>query len=81
MLKNSLNLARKYGAKVGAAATTLALAPMAMAQQAQAPIDTILDAVSLDGISAKLVALATIVVGIALVFKGPDLAKRIIRKV
>lgn len=81
MLKNSLNLARKYGAKVGAAATTLALAPMAMAQQAQAPIDTILDAVSLDGIIAKLVALAVIVVGIALVFKGPDLAKRIIRKV
>lgn len=80
MLKNSLNLARKYGAKVGAAATTLALAPMAMAQSTT-PIDTILDAVSLDGISAKLVALATIVVGIALVFKGPDLAKRIIRKV
>lgn len=80
MLKNSLNLARKYGAKVGAAATTLALAPMAMAQTTT-PIDTILDAVSLDGISAKLVALATIVVGIALVFKGPDLAKRIIRKV
>lgn len=80
MLKNSLNLARNYGAKVGAAATTLALAPMAMAQSTT-PIDTILDAVSLDGISAKLVALATIVVGIALVFKGPDLAKRIIRKV
>lgn len=80
MLKNSLNLARKYGAKVGAAATTLALAPMAMAQTTT-PIDTILDAVSLDGISAKLVALATIVVGIALVLKGPDLAKRIIRKV
>ncbi len=80
MLKNSMNLARKYGAKVGAAATTLALAPMAMAQSTT-PIDTILDAVSLDGISAKLVALATIVVGIALVFKGPDLAKRIIRKV
>ena len=80
MLKNSVNLARKYGARVGAAATTLALAPMAMAQSTT-PIDTILDAVSLDGISAKLVALATIVVGIALVFKGPDLAKRIIRKV
>lgn len=80
MLKNSLNLARKYGAKVGAAATTLALAPMAMAQSTS-PIDTILDAVSLDGISTKLVALAILVVGIALVFKGPDLAKRIIRKV
>lgn len=80
MLKNSMNLARKYGAKAAAVSTGLVFAPMAMAQSTT-PIDTILDAVSLDGISAKLVALATIVVGIALVFKGPDLAKRIIRKV
>jgi len=80
MLKNSLNLARKYGAKVAVASSSLALAPFAMAQSVS-PIDTILDAVSLDGISAKLVAFAVVVVGIALVFKGPDLAKRIIRKV
>ncbi len=80
MLKNSVNLARKYGAKAAAMGTGLVLAPMAMAQSTT-PIDTILDAVSLDGISTKLVALGVLVVGIALVFKGPDLAKRIIRKV
>lgn len=80
MFKNSMNLARKYGAKVAVASTSLALAPFAMAQ-ATSPIDTILEAVTLDGISGKLVAMAVIVVGIALVFKGPDLAKRIIRKV
>lgn len=80
MMKNAVSLARKYGAKVGTAAGALVLSGAAMAQ-ATSPIDTILDSVSLDGISAKLVALALLVVGIALVFKGPDLAKRIIRKV
>ena len=80
MFKNSLTLARKHGAKVAAAVSSAALATSAMAQ-ATSPIDTILEAVTLDGISGKLVAMAVIVVGIALVFKGPDLAKRIIRKV
>lgn len=80
MMKNAVSLARKYGAKAGVAATTLVLSGAAMAQ-ATSPIDAILDSISLDGISTKLVALCLLVVGIAMVFKGPDLAKRIIRKV
>lgn len=40
-----------------------------------------LDAVDLSGVSTKVAAAALLIVGIALVFKGPDLAKRVIRKV
>jgi hypothetical protein len=43
--------------------------------------DAVLDAVDLAGVATKIGALAVLIVGIALVFKGPDLAKRIIRKV
>ncbi len=76
----TFNTARKYGSKAIAAVGALTLSAGAFAQ-ASSPIDTILDGVSLDGIAVKLTALAVIVVGIALVFKGPALAKRIISKV
>lgn len=71
------NQARKYGSKVLALAT---LATFSVASHAEG-IDDIFDAVDLAGISTKVGALALVIVGIALVFKGPDLAKRIIRKV
>lgn len=74
------NTARKFGYKALAAAGAMTLSAAAFAQ-ATSPIDTILDGVSLDGIAVKLTALAVLVVGIALVFKGPALAKRIISKV
>lgn len=77
---SAFKTARKYGAKVVAAAGAMTLSAAAFAQSTS-PIDTILDGVSLDGIATKLTALAVIVVGIALVFKGPTLAKRIISKV
>lgn len=70
---------RKYGAKVTAGATGLMLSGLAMAQSD--PIGDMLDAVSLSGISAKVIAMGLLIVGIALAFKGPDLAKRIVRKV
>ncbi len=76
---SAFNTARKYGSKAVAAVGALTLSAGAFAQAT--PIDTILDAVSLDGLAVKLTALAVIVVGIALVFKGPALAKRIISKV
>jgi len=76
---SAFNTARKYGSKIVAAAGAMTLSAAAFAQSS--PIDTIMDAVSLDGIATKLTALAVIVVGIALVFKGPALAKRIISKV
>jgi hypothetical protein len=40
-----------------------------------------IDAVGLDGISAAVIAAGLIVVAIAMAFKGPDLGKRVIRKV
>ena len=73
------NQARKYGAKIAAVgASTLA---MVSTSHAAGAFDDILDAVDLSGIAIKIGALAVVVVTIALVFKGPDLAKRIIRKV
>lgn len=71
---------RKYGSKAATAVTGLALSSMAMAQTA-GPFDPFFDAISLDGISAKVIAAGVIIVGIALAFKGPDIAKRLVRKV
>jgi hypothetical protein len=70
---------KRQGAKIAAAGSALMLSGAAMAQSTG--IDSVLDAVSLDGIETKITAFCLVVVAIALVFKGPDLAKRIIRKV
>ncbi len=75
----TFNVGKKYGAKIAAAGAALTLSTGAFAQSTG--IDSILDAVSLAGIETKVVAACLLIVGIALVFKGPDLAKRIIRKV
>lgn len=75
----TFNIAKKYGAKIAAAGAAVTLSTGAFAQSTG--IDSILDAVSLSGIETKVVAACLLIVGIALVFKGPDLAKRIIRKV
>ena len=73
------NTARKYGARVLAVAGGTLAGGAAMAQTN--PIVTVLDSVTLDGIAAAVAAAALVVVAIALTFKGPDVAKRIIRKV
>lgn len=73
------NTMKRYGAKIAAAGVALSLSSAAMAQATG--IDSVLDAVGLGSIEAKITALCLIVVAVALVFKGPDLAKRIIRKV
>lgn len=67
------------GARAAVALTTFGLASGAHA--AGGGISDVLDAVDLSTISTKVGALALVIVAIALVFKGPDLAKRIIRKV
>ena len=68
------------GVKAGTAGVgALALSTMARAQSSG--IDSMFDAIDLSGISAKVVALGLLIVGIALVFKGPALAKRIINKI
>jgi hypothetical protein len=53
-----------------------------MAQTADPSVlDQFLDAIGLGTVSGKVVAVGLIIVGIALAFKGPDIAKRVIRKV
>ena len=44
-------------------------------------ITAALTAVDLSGVATAVGAVALIIVAIALVFKGPDIAKRVIRKV
>jgi hypothetical protein len=58
-------------------------AMLATAAHAQAtdPISTLLDSIDLSGVAAKVAAVALLIVGIALTFKGPDLSKRVIKKV
>lgn len=73
------NTMKRYGAKIAAAGVALSLSGAAMAQATG--IDAVLAAVGLSGIETTVTALALVIVAIALVFKGPDLAKRIIRKV
>ena len=80
------NVARKYGSKaatkVAAVGTALTVAAgSAMAQAADGPFDQFLDAIGLGTTSGKVIAIGLLIVGIALAFKGPDLAKRVIRKV
>ena len=43
--------------------------------------DAFIDAVDLSGISAKVIAAGLLIIAVAIAFKGPDLAKRIVRKV
>lgn len=73
------NAMKRYGAKIAAAGAALTLSTGAFAQSTG--IGAVLDAVGLDSIESKVTASALIIVAVALVFKGPDLAKRIIRKV
>lgn len=76
---HTFKIARKYGAKIAAAGTALMLSGGAFAQSTG--IETVLDAVGLTAIEAKVLAGCLIAVAIALVFKGPALAKRIIRAI
>ncbi|WP_213360900.1 hypothetical protein [Brachymonas denitrificans] len=59
-------------------ALTLGAVSSAMANT---QLDTVFGAIDLSGLETKVGALAVAIVGIALVMKGPDIAKRIISKV
>jgi len=78
VFKRAYSATQNAYARAGVAAS-LALA--SVAAHAVSPLDPILDAVDLSGIAVKVGAAALVIVGIALVFKGPALAKRIISKV
>lgn len=45
------------------------------------PIVTLISSVDLATVAAAVAAVSLLIVGIALTFKGPDVAKRVIRKV
>ena len=77
MLANTRNLARKYGAKIVAATGTA----MAVTASHAAGMDDLLDSIDLSGIATKIGAIALVIVGIALVMKGPSVVKRIIAKI
>jgi len=53
---------------------------VASAQTTGTDISSLFDSVDLSGISAKVMALAVTIVGIALVIKGPTIVKRLIAK-
>ena len=60
----------------------LAVAAMVAASGAHAAgIDDLFAEVDLSGIATKVTALAVLIVGIALVMKGPAIVKRIIAKI
>lgn len=61
----------------------LSAAALGMANQAFAVdgITSALAAVDLSGVATAVGAIALVIVAVALIFKGPDIAKRVIRKV
>lgn len=62
-------------------AATVGFAGQVYAQAASSGIASAMDAVDLSGIATKVSAVGVLIIAIALVFKGPALAKRIISKV
>lgn len=78
-LQNLAALASQNYARLGVAAGTALMAVSSHA--AGTGIDSLFDEIDLAGISAKVLALALIIVGIALVIKGPSIVKRIVAKI
>lgn len=77
MQKTRELMARGYS-KVGAIAGGALLASPAFAA---GEFDAFIDAVDLTGVATKVIAAGLLIVAIAIAFKGPDLAKRLVRKV
>lgn len=62
-------------------ATAGLVAASAHAAPGDNPLLDALDAISITGIAAAVGVIGLAIVGIALAFKGPDLGKRVIRKI
>jgi len=77
MFKTAFNKTRN----LALVAATGMLAASAHAAAGDNPLLDVLDSIDITGISAALGVIALAIVGIALVFKGPDLGKRVIRKI
>lgn len=72
-----LKFFKNQGAKLATAAALVAATASAHAN----PIVTMIEGVDLAGVSTAVVAAGVLIVGIALAFKAPDVAKRAVRKV
>jgi len=77
MFEKTRVIARKFGAKAAAATG----AAMAVTASHAAGMDDLLDSIDLSSTATKIGALALVIVGIALVMKGPSVVKRIIAKI
>lgn len=78
-LQNLAALASNQYARMGVAFGTALMA--ASSHAAGTGIDSLFDEIDLAGIATKVTALAVIIVGVALVIKGPAIVKRIIAKI
>ena len=76
MIKKAFNKTRALA--LMAAAT---VASVAHAAPGDDPLLDVLNSISITGIAAAVGVLALGIVAIALTFKGPDLGKRVIRKI
>lgn len=74
-----LKFIKTQGAKIATVAT-LAVATVS-AHAADNPITTMLGEIDLSGVATAVTAAGVLIVGIALAFKAPDVAKRAVRKV
>lgn len=72
---------RKYGAKIAAVGSLAVLGASAHAAAGDNPLLDVLNSIDITGIGAAVAVLALAIVAIALTFKGPDLGKRVIKKI
>jgi len=77
---NSFKALAVRNAQRAAAVGAMALASSAAFAQSTG-VESLFDSVDLSGISAKILALGLLIVGIALILKGPSIVKRIIAKI
>lgn len=80
MLNTALGIARKYGSKA-AALTVIAGASVPAFAQSTNPIVQMIEQIGLDGVAAAVIAMGVLIVGVAMAFKAPDVAKRGVKKV
>lgn len=73
------NLYHNTNARIAVALVPLTMSSMAHAQSGSS-WDAFFDEVDFSGVSAKVIAGGLLIIGIAIAFKGPDLAKRLVRK-
>lgn len=76
MFQKTMTVARKYAAPMAAGLSAIAL----NAHAQTASYDPIFDAIDLSGISVKVIAVAVVAIGIALVFKAQSLGKKTVNK-